>query len=128
MYMKTLYAALTLLALSTVPAKAAENAYFVLQSSAAASAGSGRIAPLGSKVAFQADGRVSATTGAATVVIYGSLDGSSYITIGTITLTLGTTVTSDGFTSDNAWRFYKSSVTAISGTNAVFSAFAASKQ
>ncbi len=118
---------LAALALLPVLARADSNSYFVMQSSVTASAGSGRFAPTSSKVSFQADGRTSTGAGAATVVIYASNDGTSFVTIGTITLTLSTTVTSDGFTSDSAWRFYKSSVTAISGTNAVASAFLSGK-
>jgi hypothetical protein len=126
--MKTLALALTLLALSTMPAKAAENAFFTLKSSATTTGAYGQIRPVGSKVAFQAAGRTTSGAGAATIVIVGSLNGTDYVTLGTITLTLGTAITSDGFTSDNAWVYYSSTITAISGTNAVASVFVGSKQ
>ena len=68
---------------------------------------------------FQASGAVSATTGSATVEIQGSLDGVHWDVIGSaIALTLGTTPTSDSFTSDDAYVFVRATVTAISGTDA----------
>ena len=67
---------------------------------------------------FQAVGKTSASTGAATVVIEVSNDGTNYITLGTITLVLGTSATSDGFACSNTWEYYRANVTAISGTGA----------
>lgn len=118
---------LALMFLIVSPVMAEENFYSVLQSSVSASSGSGRAEVTASKISFQATGRTTAGAGAATVVLYGSNDGVNYLTLGTITLTLSTAETSDGFTSDNAWRLYRSSVTAISGTGALASAFLAGK-
>jgi hypothetical protein len=47
-----------------------------------------------------------------------SNDGVNYITMGTITLTLGTSVTSDGFAVANSYEYYRANVSAISGTGA----------
>jgi len=67
---------------------------------------------------FQAAGYTLASTGAATVLIQVSNDGVNYITLGTITLTLGTSVTSDGFAVANTWEYYRANLSAISGTGA----------
>lgn len=72
------------------------------------------------KRVFQATGTTSAGAGAATITVEVSLTGTAneWITLGTITLTLGTTVTTDGFASDAAWTYVRGNVTAISGTDA----------
>ena len=67
---------------------------------------------------FQAVGSTTASTGAATIVIEASNDGTNYVTMATITLTLSTTPSSDGFAAANSWEFYRASVSAISGTGA----------
>jgi hypothetical protein len=67
---------------------------------------------------FQAIGSTTTSTGAATVLIQVSNDGANYITMGTITLTLGTSITSDGFAAANTWEYYRANVSAISGTGA----------
>lgn len=74
----------------------------------------------GTKWAFQAYGSTSASTGSATILIQVSNvnTDAAFITMGTITLTLGTTVTADGFASDAPWRFVRAKVSAISGTGA----------
>jgi hypothetical protein len=74
--------------------------------------------PRGSKKVFQAYGTTSAGAGSATIVIQGSIFGDNFITLGTISLTLGTTLTSDGFAIDACWPFVRANVSAISGTNA----------
>lgn len=72
------------------------------------------------KRVFQATGTTSAGAGAATIAVEVSETGADneWITLGTITLTLGTTVTTDGFASDAAWTYVRGNVTAISGTDA----------
>jgi hypothetical protein len=67
---------------------------------------------------FQANGLTTASTGTATVLIQVSNDGVNFITLGTITLTLGTSVTSDGFAVANTWEYYRANLSAVSGTNA----------
>jgi hypothetical protein len=72
---------------------------------------------------FQAVGRVTASTGAATVLIQVSNDGVNYITLATINLTLGTAATSDGIAAANSWEYYRANVSAISGTNATVTVY-----
>ena len=67
---------------------------------------------------FQAVGSTTADAGAATILIQVSNDGVNYITMGTITLVLGTSVTSDGFAVANTYEYYRANVSAISGTGA----------
>lgn len=72
---------------------------------------------------YQAWGNTNSSTGAATILIQGTNnDGASWDLIGTITLTLGITVTSDSFTSDDRYRQVRANVSAISGTGANVSA------
>jgi hypothetical protein len=72
---------------------------------------------------FQAKGNTTASTGAATVLIQVSNDGTNYITLGTITLTLGVAVTSDGFAAANSWEYYQANLSAVSGTNATVTVY-----
>ena len=73
---------------------------------------------------FHALGTTSAGSGAATIVIEASDKNSvptadtEFVTLGTISLTLGTTQTGDGFAVQAAWRYIRARVSAISGTNA----------
>ncbi len=69
---------------------------------------------------FSAKGFTSAGSGAASVDILGSHDGSanSWVKIMTIALVLGTTQTADGDVSDAKWPYIAANVTAISGTDA----------
>jgi hypothetical protein len=67
---------------------------------------------------FQAKGTTTSSTGAATILIEVSNDGVNFITMGTITLTLGTSATSDGFAVANTYEYYRANVSAISGTGA----------
>lgn len=67
---------------------------------------------------FQASGAVSASTGAASIKIQVSNDGTNWLDLGTITLTLGTAATSDGFAAYAAWSNVRANVDSISGTNA----------
>lgn len=71
---------------------------------------------------FEAYGTTSAGAGAAEVVIEVRNDeNSAWLTMGTISLTLATTVASDGFTSNRAWRYVRARVSSISGTDATVS-------
>jgi CheY-like chemotaxis protein len=67
---------------------------------------------------YDAQGTTTAGAGSATVVVEGSNDGTTWSPIDTILLTLGTTSSSDGFTSDDRYAFVRANVTAISGTGA----------
>jgi hypothetical protein len=72
---------------------------------------------------FQAIGATTASTGAATILIEVSNNGTNYITLGTITLTLGTSATSDGFAVANSWNYYRANLSAVSGTGASVSVY-----
>jgi hypothetical protein len=76
--------------------------------------------PSGEKT-YQASGTTSAGAGAATILIQGSNDGSNWDLIGTHSLTLATTTSSDSFLSNDRYKFVRANVTAISGTGAVVS-------
>lgn len=67
---------------------------------------------------FQAVGATSSGAGSATIKIQISNDGTNWLDLGTITLTLATTTSSDGFASYASWAFVRANVTAISGTDA----------
>ena len=75
------------------------------------------------KRTFQASGTTSSGSGAATILIEVSNDETNWLTLGTITLTLGTSSTTDGFTSDAPWAFVRARVSAISGTDAAVTAY-----
>lgn len=70
---------------------------------------------------FQASGATSAGAGAATILVQGSNDETNWDTLGTISLTLATTSSSDGFTSCDRYKFHRGNVSAISGTGAAVS-------
>ncbi|HMJ02425.1 MAG TPA: hypothetical protein VK506_05760 [Conexibacter sp.] len=79
--------------------------------------------PATGSTTFEAYGLTTAGAGAATVIIEVSnvenptVD-TEWITAGTITLTLGTTQTADGFAMYAAWRNVRARLSAISGTGA----------
>lgn len=68
-------------------------------------------------------GTTTAGAGAATVLIEVSSDGTenSWILLATMTLTLATTKSSEGFVSDAPWAYMRARVSAISGTGAAVS-------
>lgn len=70
------------------------------------------------KCSLQGYGTTSTGSGAATIAIEVTLDGSNWITAGTINLTLGTSSTTDGFSIDAPWGAIRANVTALSGTDA----------
>lgn len=67
---------------------------------------------------FQAYGTTTAGAGAATAKIEATVDGTSWDLVGTISLTLGTTVTSDSFSSVDGYAAHRANITALSGTGA----------
>lgn len=88
-----------------------------------ATGASARHSPWDDKRTFQARGSTSAGAGSATIKIQVSnveapSADTDWIDAGTITLTLSTTVTTDGFAQDASWRHVRANVTAISGTDA----------
>lgn len=68
---------------------------------------------------FEAYGTTSSGAGAATIVIeVRNSENSDWHTMATISLVLSTSVAGDGFASSAAWRYVRSRVSAISGTDA----------
>ena len=74
--------------------------------------------PLGSNKVFHLTGFVSASTGAASVTVEGSLDGTNWVILDTLTLTLGVAVTSDSGVDTAPWLYVRGNVGSISGTDA----------
>lgn len=70
------------------------------------------------KRTFQLDGTTSAGAGAVEVDVEVSNDNTNFIVLGTITLVLATTSSSDGFASDAPWQYVRGNVQSISGTDA----------
>jgi hypothetical protein len=71
------------------------------------------------KRTFQMVGSTSAGAGAATATIQVSNNGTNWLTLGVITLVLGTSATSDGFASDAVWENVRVSIAigGVTGTN-----------
>lgn len=69
-------------------------------------------------VTYQATGATTNGVGSAVVAIEVSNDNSAWITAGTITLTLGTSATTDGFAVNAAWVYTRAKVTTLTGTGA----------
>ena len=67
---------------------------------------------------YQVSGKTTTGAGAAVVDIEVSNNGRVWLTLVTITLTLGTDEVTDGFASGAQWRFARANVTSISGTGA----------
>lgn len=79
---------------------------------------------------FQGLGATSSGAGAAAIVIEASNKATpvestnvDWTTLGTISLTLGTTQTNDGFVSVASWRWVRARVSSISGTGATVNAY-----
>lgn len=90
---------------------------------AATGAGDSFYMPEDGETTFQASGTTTAGSGAATIAIQVSNDASNWITAGTITLTLGTSATTDGFALAAKWKHSRANVTALSGTGAAVSVY-----
>jgi hypothetical protein len=68
---------------------------------------------------FQAKGSTTAGAGAATIVIEATNDITwPWLTLGTLTLTLGTVATTDGLAVLASWKYVRARLSAISGTGA----------
>ncbi len=90
----------------------------------------GRYSPRCVNRTFQAMGATSAGSGASAIIIEASdkadpaeATAVDWTTLGTITLTLGTTQTNDGFVSYASWRWVRARVSSISGTGATVNAY-----
>jgi hypothetical protein len=90
----------------------------LLLAKTATGAGSAENGVQGTKT-YQASGTTTAGAGAAVILVQGSCDeGANWDTIGTISLTLATTTSSDSFTSDDHYTLIRGNVQSISGTGA----------
>ena len=67
-------------------------------------------------------GNTTSGAGSAVVQIEVSNDGVNAIIAGSVSLTLGTSVTDDGMTIDALWKFIRANVISITGTGAKVSA------
>lgn len=68
---------------------------------------------------FSAYGSVASGSGSLVVVIEVRNDEiSPYMTMATISLTLGTALVADGFVSSAAWKYVRARITTLSGTGA----------
>lgn len=70
------------------------------------------------RITLQADGRTTSGSGSAAVNVEVSNNRVNWLTLGTITLTLSSTSSSDGFVAYAPWKFIRGNVTSISGTGA----------
>ena len=68
---------------------------------------------------FQAVGVMSSSTGTASVVIEVSNDGTNYVTLGTITLTLTTAPSSDAFFAYTTYEFYRARLSQVTSNGTV---------
>lgn len=114
-----------------VPAVAVVRVDTLIANGTATGAG-GALKPQRGLRTFQAYGATSASTGSATIVIEVSniehpATDADWITAGTITLTLGVTRTSNGFTTNAPWRNVRARISAISGTNAAVTVLASTE-
>lgn len=90
----------------------------VFLSAVTATGASDAISPNERNKVFHLTGFVSASTGAASVTVEGSNDGTNWVILDTLTLTLGTAVTSDSGVNSDAWLYIRGNVGSISGTDA----------
>lgn len=104
------------------PAFAGSMASTSLLSAATATGAGASFSPRATPQTYQATGATGSGSGAATIKIQVSdvptPTANDWLDLGTITLTLGVTSTTDGFTSSTSWRHVRANVTAISGTSA----------
>lgn len=96
---------------------------FMLAATAAGETGQTFNIPDDGKTTFQASGATTAGAGAASVIVWVSNDGDNWISAGTISLTLGTTVTTDGFAFDARWEHVRAELDSVSGTGAYVNVF-----
>lgn len=78
----------------------------------------------GPKMSFQLVGKVASGVGAAIAQIEASNDGANWKSIGVLSLTLGTTDTSDVLGLDAAYEYIRGNLTSVSGTTPTISLFA----
>ncbi len=122
---------LAFLVLAVSPSWALETVSSVqLLTAATTTATGGYVSPRCVNRTFQAMGTTSSGSGASDIIIEASnkptpATGTTvdWTTLGTISLTLGTTQTNDGFVSSASWRWIRARVSSISGTGASVNAY-----
>lgn len=72
---------------------------------------------------WQAVGTTSSGAGAATVRLEVCNDNTTWMSFGTVSLTLGTTISGDGSGSLVPWKYKRANVVSISGTGAKVSVY-----
>lgn len=70
-------------------------------------------------LSFHATGVVGASTGTAVINIECSNDNTNWMTLGAMTLSMTTSVISDGFDSVSGFGYYRAKVTTLTGTATV---------
>lgn len=104
---------------TAIPTKPGQVTAASLLTAAGAVVAGAAVANYATMKTYQASGTTTGGAGAATILVQGSNNGTTWDTIGTITLgTLGTMATSDSFASDDRYAQVRGNVTAISGTGA----------
>ena len=90
----------------------------ILDNASVAGAGNSFVVFGGGRNVIEANGKTTSGTGSCNINIEVSDNRVTWDTAGTITLTLGTAQTSDGFTMNAPWYYIRANVTSISGTGA----------
>jgi len=84
-----------------------------------ATATGGTVRPHNRPMSFTAEGETSSGAGTATIIIEGKAEsGTVWETIDTLSLTLGTTTTSDSGSTDVPWSNVRARLTTLTGTGA----------
>lgn len=112
-----------LLALTGAIAQVRQIASYTLLSGATATGAGSTAQGVAYDKTYQASGTTSSGSGSATVAVQCSNDGANWDTLGTITLTLSTTASSNSFKSTDRCYRLRGNVTAISGTGAAVSLY-----
>jgi hypothetical protein len=117
-YILSTLATLAMAAVTVASAQVRQIASYTLLSAATATGAGPTAQGLAYPKTYQASGTTSSGSGSATVAVQCSNDGTNWDTLGTITLTLSTTTSSNSFASDDRCFRLRGNVTAISGTGA----------
>lgn len=97
------------------------NTVYLLENATGTATGGSKNPVYKGSISLQAKGQTTSGAGAADVVVEVSNDNSNWVAMGTISLTLSDTTTSDGFVSDARWPYIRGRVDSISGTGAAVS-------
>ena len=91
----------------------------LLTAETSAPTASDTIHPWNGRLTFFATGTTSGGAGTATVLVEASLDNTTFVLLGTLTLSwTNPTVGADGIAIDAPWRYIRMRLTAITGTAA----------